>query len=127
MSIPVESVESQAVGVRFIIRSCCFMNRLSATMVFAPPGTGSLAVEVNKWARSISRPSMAEQVREVGHQEQDSPGCPFQVKITNSPEPGLLTPPACTAQDLTVTATMPCTGLLNFVAQAESIYVKISD
>ena len=23
---------------RFIIRSCCFMSRLSATMVFAPPG-----------------------------------------------------------------------------------------
>lgn len=73
---------------RLIIRSCCFMSRLSATMVLAPPGPRSLTVVVSKWARSISRYFMEEQGREVSHQEQDCPSCPFQVKITNSPETG---------------------------------------
>jgi len=64
------------------------MSRLSATMVFTPPGPRSLAIVVSRWARSINRSFMEEQGREVSHQEQDFPSCPFQVKITNSPETG---------------------------------------
>ena len=42
---------------------CGFINRLSATTGFAPPGPGNLAMVVNKWAMSISRSFMAEQGR----------------------------------------------------------------
>jgi hypothetical protein len=72
-------------GVQLIIMSCCFVSKLSATMIFAPPCPRSLAIVVSKWARSISRPFMAEQGREASHLRQVCPSCRFQVKITDSP------------------------------------------
>ena len=39
---------------RLVTRSCCFMSRLSATTALAPPGPRSLAIVVNRCARSIS-------------------------------------------------------------------------
>ena len=70
---------------QLIIRRCCFMSRLSATIVFASPGPRSLAMVVSRWARSISRSFMAEQGRETTHRRQACPSCRFQVKITISP------------------------------------------
>jgi hypothetical protein len=70
---------------RLITRSCCFMSRLSATTALAPPGPRSLAIVVNRCARSTSRSFMAEQGREACFHEQDCPSCIFQVIISNSP------------------------------------------
>ena len=39
---------------RLMTRSCCFMSRLSATTALAPLGPRSLAIVVNRCARSIS-------------------------------------------------------------------------
>ena len=55
---------------RLMTRSCCFMIRLSATTALAPPGPRSLAIVVNRCARSTSRSFMAEQGREDCFQEQ---------------------------------------------------------
>lgn len=57
-------------GTQLMIMSCCFMSKLSATMVFAPPGPRSLAIVVSKWERSISGYFMAEQGREASHLRQ---------------------------------------------------------
>ena len=54
-------------GAQLIIMSCCFVSKLSATMIFAPPGPKSLAMVVSKWARSMSGSFMAEQGREPSH------------------------------------------------------------
>lgn len=62
------------------------MSRLSATLVFAPLGPGGLAILVTKWARSISRSFMAQQGREVGHLEHDSPRCPFPERTCYEPD-----------------------------------------
>jgi len=74
---------------RLMTRSCCFMSRLSATTARAPPGPRSWAAVVNRWARSISRPLMAEQGRDDCLQEQDCPNFRFQMIIRNSPCTGL--------------------------------------
>ena len=70
---------------RLMARSCCFMSRLSATTALAPPGPRSLAMVVNRCARSTSRSFMAEQGREGGFQEQVCLSYRFQVIIINSP------------------------------------------
>ena len=49
---------------RLMIRSCCFISRLSAMTALTPPGPSSLAMVVNRWARSTSRSFMAEQGRD---------------------------------------------------------------
>jgi len=69
---------------RLITRSCCFMSRLSATTALAPPGPRSLAIVVNRWARSTSRSFMAEQGKEDCYQEQVCLSRRFQVIISNS-------------------------------------------
>ena len=73
---------------RLMIRSCCFMRRLSATMALAPPGLRSLAIVVNRCARSISRFFMDVKGRGGCVHEQDSQTWQFQVIITNSPHTG---------------------------------------
>ena len=70
---------------RLMIRSCCFMIRLSATMALAPPGPKSLAIVVSRCARSTSRSFMVEQGREGCFQEQVCLSYRFQVIISNSP------------------------------------------
>jgi len=70
---------------RLMTRSCCFMSRLSATTALAPPGPRSLAIVVNKRARSTSRSFMAEQGRGGYVLEQDCLSCLSQVTIMNSP------------------------------------------
>ena len=57
------------------------MSRLSATMALTPPGHRSLAIVVNRCARSTSRSFMAEQGREECFQEQVCLSCRFQVII----------------------------------------------
>ena len=74
--------------VRLMTRSCCFMSWLSATTAFAPPGPGSLAIVVNRCARSINRSFMAERCGEGCTQEQNCLSYRFQVTITNSPPTG---------------------------------------
>jgi len=69
---------------RLMISSCCFMSRLSATTVFAPPGPGSLSTVVNRWTRSNSRSFMAEQGREGCLHEQDCLSVRIQTRIDNS-------------------------------------------
>jgi len=71
---------------RLTTRSCCFISRLSATTALAPPGPRSLAIVVNKCARSPSRSFMAEQGREGCFQEPVCLSSHFQVIISNSPE-----------------------------------------
>jgi hypothetical protein len=73
---------------RLITRSCCFMSRLSAATILAPPDPRSLATLVNKCARSTSRSVMAEQGRGGCVQEQDCPNYCFHVIISNSPGSG---------------------------------------
>ena len=75
---------------RLITRSCCFMSRLSATTALAPPGPRSLAIVVNRCARSTSRFFMAEQGREGCFQEPACLSCRFQVIISNSPRTGII-------------------------------------
>jgi hypothetical protein len=70
---------------RLMIRSCCFISRLSATTAFAPPVPKSLAIVVIRCARSISRSFMAEQGRWECSQEQDWLSLDIQVIINNSP------------------------------------------
>ena len=48
-----------------MIRSCCFIRRLSATIALAPPGPSSLASVVNKCASSNSRFFMGGRVDKV--------------------------------------------------------------
>ena len=62
------------------------MSRLSATMALAPPGPRSLAIVVNKCARSTNRSFM--EVKGGGGcvQEQDCLSYRYQVVITNSHE-----------------------------------------
>ena len=60
------------------------MSRLSATTALAPPGPRSLAMVVNRWARSTSRSFMAEQGRGDCLRSK-TVKCRFQAKITNSP------------------------------------------
>jgi hypothetical protein len=74
---------------RSMIRSCCFINRLSATTDFAPPGPRNLAMVVNRWAISISRSIMVKQSRRVRRQQQVCPSCRFWAKIANSPYTGV--------------------------------------
>jgi len=64
------------------------MRRLSATMALAPPGPRSLAIVVNRCARSTSRSFMVKKGREGCVQEQDYLTCRFKVIITNSPPTG---------------------------------------
>ena len=72
---------------RFMMRICCFISRLSATMAFAPPGLRSLAIVVSRWTRSMSRSFMAWQGgRATSHPGQVRPDYCFRVKITNSPQ-----------------------------------------
>ena len=61
------------------------MSRLSATMALAPPGPRSLAIVVNKCARSTNRSFMEVKGRGGCVQEQDCLSYRFQVIITNSP------------------------------------------
>jgi hypothetical protein len=60
------------------------MIRLSATTALAPPRPRSLAIVVNRGARSTSRSFMAEQGREGCFQEQVCLSYRFQVIISNS-------------------------------------------
>ena len=64
------------------------MRMLSATTARVPPGPRSLAIVVNKCAKSISRYFMTEQDREGYVQEQGCLQCCFQVIISNSPSTG---------------------------------------
>jgi hypothetical protein len=64
------------------------MSKLSATMVLAPPGPRTLAIAVNKWAKSISSSFMAEEGRDNGVQEQDWLSLCIEVIINNSPGTG---------------------------------------
>ena len=64
------------------------MSRLSATMALALPGPKSLAIVVNKCARSTNRSFMEVKGREGCVQEQDCLSYRFQVIITNSPRTG---------------------------------------
>ena len=48
-----------------MIRSCGFVSRLLETTSLVPPGPRSLAIGVNRCARSASRAFMAESGREV--------------------------------------------------------------
>ena len=73
---------------RLSTRSCCFMIGLSATTLLAPPGPRSLAIVVNRCAKSTSRSFLAEQGREDCYQEQVCLSCRFQVIIGNSPRTG---------------------------------------
>ena len=61
------------------------MSRLSATTALEPPGPRSLAIVVNRCARSISRFFMDVKGRGGCVHEQDSQTWQFQVIITNSP------------------------------------------
>ena len=74
---------------RLTISCCCFMSKLSATMVRAPLGPRSLANIVSRCARSISKSFMAEQGRETCDIEQGYLSYGFQVIISNSPSTGL--------------------------------------
>ena len=65
------------------------MRRLLTTTALAPPGPGSLAIVVNRYARSTNRSFMAGKRREGGLQEQDCLSYRFQVVITNSPPTGV--------------------------------------
>ena len=73
---------------RLMTKSCCFMSRLSAMTVLAPPGPKSLATVVNRCTRSIKMSFIAEKGREGCLQEQDCFSWRFQVTITNSPHTG---------------------------------------
>ena len=70
---------------RLMISSCCFINRLSATMAFAPPGPRSLAIVVNRCRRSANRYFMGGKCGERWAHEQDCLSCRFPAIITNSP------------------------------------------
>ena len=65
------------------------MSRLSATMALAPPGPRSLAIVVDKCARSTNRSFMDVKGRGGCVQEQDCLSYRFQVIITNSPPTGV--------------------------------------
>jgi hypothetical protein len=71
-----------------MIRSCCFISRLSATIALAPPGPRSLAMVVNRCMRSTSRSFMAEKDRGGCLQEQDWLSLGIHVIIYNSPRTG---------------------------------------
>ena len=60
------------------------MSRLSATKALVPPGPRSLAIVVNRCAKSTSKSLMAAKGREVCTPEQDCRNCRFQVTIKNS-------------------------------------------
>jgi len=64
------------------------MSRLSATMVFAPPGPRSLAIVICRWAMSDSSSFMAKQGRDDCIQEQAWLSHGIQVIIYNLPETG---------------------------------------
>ena len=51
---------------------------------WALPGPRSLAIDVSRWARSISKSFMAEQGKDVSQPEQVCPCCQFQGRINNS-------------------------------------------
>jgi hypothetical protein len=78
---------------RLMTRSCCFMSRLLATTVLAPPGPRSLAIVVNRCARSTSRSFVGEPGRGGCFQEQVCPSCRFQLIISNSPRSALTVGP----------------------------------
>jgi len=59
-----------------------------AMMARAPPGSRSLAIVVNRCAKSISRSFMVEQGREGCAQEQDGLQVRYQVITSNSPRTG---------------------------------------
>ena len=58
---------------RLMIRSCCSMNRLSATTAFVPRGPRSLVIVVRRWRRGVSRSFMAMQLRGRCRLGQDYP------------------------------------------------------
>ena len=65
------------------------MSKLSATMALAPPGPRSLAIVVNKCARSTKRSFMGVKGRVGCVQEQVCLSYRFQAIIANSPPTGL--------------------------------------
>ena len=69
---------------RLTIRSCCFMTRLSATTLLAPPGPKSFAVVVSRCARSSSSSVMVKKGIERLVAEQDCQNRLFRATIINS-------------------------------------------
>jgi hypothetical protein len=69
---------------RLTIRSCCFMRRLCATTVLAPPGPKSLAIVHSRWARSSNRSFMLKKGSDGRVAEQGCRDFLFQATISNS-------------------------------------------